>query len=185
MPANGLTNKLGSMEKMTGLVISCLFLIGTPGFSQRDSVLQAEIDAQVWRPFIQSFSTFDAAAFNTLHTADILRGGPWGLVEGDTYRQNTSESFAKNNAAGVRRKIAFTFEQRVQRETVAYEVGYYRVVSETDSGEPHTSYGQFHVVLRKENGSWKIAQDWDAGTLNGEKITETHFMKHAGNGIYE
>ncbi|MCB9316646.1 MAG: nuclear transport factor 2 family protein [Lewinellaceae bacterium] len=174
------------MKICIGLAFYCLLCLPASGFAQQDSLVQAEIDAQIWRPFIQAYNSFDADRYNALHTADVLRGGPWGLVTGDAYFQNNISRFAKSKAAGLQRKIAFTFEHRVHQDTVAYEVGYYRVeISEKASNEPITSYGQFHVVLKKVQGGWKIAQDWDAGNLNGERITSDVFMKHAAKGIYE
>ncbi|MBK8968700.1 MAG: nuclear transport factor 2 family protein [Saprospiraceae bacterium] len=173
------------MVKCISLVISGLLWLPVWGLAQNDSLLQAEIDAQIWRTFIQAYNTFDAEQYNNIHTAGVLRGGPWGLLEGEAYHQNNRTQFAANKANGLQRRIAFTFEHRVHRDSVAYEVGYYRVISESASGKQHTSYGQFHVVLRKEDGVWKIAQDWDAGTLNGVRITLEDFTKHAAKGVYE
>ena len=169
--------------KIAASIVVCL-LIQTMAFGQLDSTMRIEIDTQVWYPFIKAYNSFDAEAYNKIHTADVLRGSPWGLSEGETYRQRNLERFAKSKEAGVSRKISFTFEHRVHQKNIAYEVGYYRVLSQSN-GESRTAYGQFHVVLRKENGSWKIAQDWDANTLNGNKIEEADFLKNAASGLYE
>jgi hypothetical protein len=40
------------------------------------------------------------------------------------------------------------------------------------TGEKRTGYGKFHVLLRKENGTWKILMDADAN----EKTDEVVFM---------
>ena len=154
------------------------------GYAQSDSLISRQIDAQVWYPFISSFGAYDGEAFNALHAADVLRGGPWGLQQGDDYLKGNLESSVRNKQSGNTRQISFTFEYRVQSPEVAYEVGYYRLRS-VRQGEERTSYGQFHVVIRKINGTWKIAQDWDASTLNGIEITEEHFMKFAHKGMYE
>jgi len=41
----------------------------------------------------------------------------------------------------------------------------------------NTIYGQFHMVLEQENGAWKIAQDWDTTTINGNTILASDFEK--------
>lgn len=33
----------------------------------QDSILQAEIDEQVWRPFIQAYNAFDAENYNAMN----------------------------------------------------------------------------------------------------------------------
>ena len=60
---------------------------------------------------------------------------------------------------------------------MGYEVGYYRVIYEEPGKETRMSHAQFHVVLRKENGVWKIAQDWDTGVINGVQLTAEDFAK--------
>ena len=161
--------------------ISCLLLMLT-GFSQtvtaqdtlKITALQAEIDAQVWKPFAEAYKDLDGEKFNALHTDDVLRGGPWGLRIGEEYKESILKNYAADRAKGVKRSIAFRFEYRVTRPEVSYEVGYYKVDQERD-GKQAQFYGQFHVVIRKVDGVWKIVQDWDADKLNGVEITEEHF----------
>ncbi|MGB5822297.1 MAG: hypothetical protein WBG90_22635 [Saonia sp.] len=38
-------------------------------------------------------------------------------------------------------------------------------------------YGQFHIVLKKIAGLWKITQDWDTTTINGNSIGAKDFEK--------
>ena len=64
-------------------------------------------------------------------------------------------------------------------------MGYYRLISVRDEGEERTYYGQFHVVLREVEGIWKIAQDWDAGQLNGREIGEADFLKNKKKGFLD
>jgi hypothetical protein len=152
--------------------------------AQEASKIQQEIDEQVWFPFIETYNAFDGEGFNALHTEDVLRAGPWGIRLGDEYRENILENTAAAKAAGRQRNIAFRFEHRVAREHVAYEVGYYRVRSKSD-GEERTFIGRFDVVLRKVDGVWKIAQDWDVDEINGRKLTEADFVGDGTRKIYE
>ena len=73
-----------------------------------------------------------------------------------------------------KRDIELRFQQRIASADKAFEVGYYKTSSTNAvTGERRTSYGKFHVLLRKENGAWKILLDADAN----EKTDETVFLK--------
>jgi hypothetical protein len=53
----------------------------------------------------------------------------------------------------------------------AFEVGYYKTTStNTVTGEKRTGFGKFHVLLRKENGVWKILMDADAYEKTDEDV---------------
>ena len=158
-------------------------LLLNPIYSQSDSILQKEIDNQIWYPFIKAYGNWDADAFNAIHDKEMLRGSPWGLRTGEEYFTRNIERFEKGKMAGESRNISFTFEYRIHEKEMAYEVGYYKLVSKKENKES-IYYGQFHVVLKKKDGQWKIFQDWDADEINGEKMEERHFMKYAGNGVY-
>lgn len=161
-----------------------LLLFSVPTLAQETGEAQREIDAQIWLPFIQTYNAFDGEAFNALHTKDVLRAGPWGIRLGEEYYEANLKNSANAKAAGMERSIAFRFEHRVARENVAYEVGYYRVRSRRN-GEEQTFIGRFDVVLRKVDGIWKIAQDWDVDEINGCKLTEADFLGDGKGKIYE
>jgi hypothetical protein len=66
------------------------------------------------------------------------------------------------------------FIQRIASTDKAFEVGYYKSTStNTTTGEKRSGYGKFHVLLRKENGVWKILMDADAN----EKRTKPYFFR--------
>lgn len=138
---------------------------------------QKEIDEQVWKLFKKTFSSMDVEGFNSIHTDDVLRIGGGRIYLGEEYHKRNEMTFEMSR--GIReRKIDFSFVERVARENVAYEVGYYRIVSvnlESDDRDTSTFYGRFHVVIKKIDGVWKIAQDWDTGSMAGRKISEDDF----------
>ncbi len=171
------------MKKLFSIPFLFLIFILNPIYSQSDSILQKEIDDQIWYPFINAYNNWNAEAFNSIHDKDMLRGSPWGLKTGEEYFKRNLERFEKGKSSGNERNISFTFECRVHEKDMAYEVGYYKLIDKREDKE-NVYYGQFHVVLEKINGKWKIVQDWDMDKLNGEKIGEEHFMKFAENGIY-
>jgi len=167
------------------LTLLCSFIV-TFSFAQNaDTTILKQLDAQIWRPFIQHYNAFDADNFNKLHTKDVLRGGPWGIQMGEAYFKNNVENDKRSKAAGEKRQIAFRFEHRVTNGSVAYEVGYYRVKSVRE-GKERMFYGRFDVVSKKVDSGWKITQDWDVDDINGKAFTEVDFLGNASNPvIYE
>lgn len=143
-----------------------------------DNKTSKQIDEQVWKVFQEAWSSYDAEKYIGIHTSDVLRVTPWGIKYGQTWREKTIESFSQEDAP--KRNISFQFEHRISQDDLAYEVGYYKSTSIIDfGGVERTSYGRFHVVLKKENGQWKIAQDWDTSDVNGKKVTADDFEKLA------
>ena len=161
-----------SIMKKSFILIYTLFLIGFTQFLLGQET-QKEIDEQVWRPFIQAYNTFDAEAYNNLHTDDVIRSTPWGLRIGEEYKKRNTEQFNKSKADGKKIEIDLRFEHRNASGDVAYDVGYYRVIY----GDGQTSFGRFHVVLKKIDGVWKIAQDWDTNKILDHEVSEEDFLK--------
>ncbi len=140
-------------------------------------VFQQEIDTQVWKPFCEAYAELDAEKFNSVHTDDVIRATPWGLRIGDEYKERNRKSMAKNKKEGEKRTIELWFEHRVTNPDLSYEVGYYKVISQNPGKEPKEYYGRFHCVIKKVNGIWKIAQDWDDGEINGHKVGAEDWAK--------
>ena len=147
------------------------------GYSQNssDPSIVKEIDNTIWKPFKQTYESRDWEGFNELHTDDVLRVHDGGMQIGKSYKSSIKESYQKNVEYQV--TIDFAMERRTHEGNTAYEVGFYRVVYDIPNQEPRSSYGRFHVVLKKINGQWKIAQDWDSNSFNGEPITSEDFNK--------
>lgn len=137
-----------------------------------------QIDRDVWHPFVQSFSSFDEESFIALHTEDVIRVSREGssMLIGSQYAESVRNAFAQGRENGTVRRIEFSFVERLNKDNVAYEVGYYRLTSAT-GGQEYVGYGRFHVVLKKVEGIWKIAVDSD--TNDGGAILEEDFMSGA------
>ncbi|MBT8218356.1 MAG: nuclear transport factor 2 family protein [Bacteroidia bacterium] len=139
------------------------------------SEIESEIDTQVWDNFKKAYRTNDAQLYNSIHTWDVLRITPGGIRVGAEYRASNIESMGRANRTP--RTIDFVFQHRIYRENVGYEVGYYEVVYYKNGNPDRASYGRFHVALRKEDGVWKIAQDWDSDDINGQKVSRLDFER--------
>ena len=159
------------MKKLSCVTSFVLFFLSA--FSQSDS-LQREIDEQVWKPFIKSFNSGDDLTFRAVHSKDVIRvlQDDNKVLGYDQYFHEIPDSI-KIKWRNWKKDIELRFIQRIASAGKAFEVGYYRTIStNVVTGEKRTSFGKFHVLLRKENGSWKILMDADAH----EKTDETVFL---------
>ena len=139
--------------------------------------IQKEIDQTVWKPFQKAFETLDGDALNATYADEVLRVTPQGIDTENAFKKANAERFAANKKNGDRISLDFWFDSRKTNETTSYEVGFYRIGFTSKSGETQYSYGQFHIVLQKINGQWKITQDWDTTTIAGKMITAKEFDK--------
>jgi len=142
---------------------------------QAENEIAKQIDEQIWTPFKEAYDSKDAEKFNSLHSEDVLRITKSGIRQGITYKSGNIRSFSREDRP--KRTIDLGFEHRLHSDSVAYEVGYYRVVKTQPDSADHVSYGRFHVVLKKIDDSWRITLDWDIDNVNGVPVTSEDFEK--------
>ena len=136
-----------------------------------------EINEQVWLPFIKAFGNGDDELFQSVHSKDVIRvmQDNKEIIGHDKYFKKVPDSI-KAKWKDWKKSIEMRFIQRIASDDKAFEVGYYRSTStNVKTGEQRKGIGKFHVLLRKENGTWKILMDAD--TSDG--TSEEHF-KNAG-----
>ncbi len=161
------------MKKFAPVLFALLFLASNL-FGQKDS-LQKQINEQVWKPFIQSFNSGDDNAFQAVHSKDVIRVIRDGnrIIGYDEYFKPVPDSI-KAKWGSWKKNIELRFIQRIAANGKAFETGYYKTSStNTSTGEKRVSYGKFHVLLRKENGTWKILMDADANEKTNEEVFMT------------
>ena len=78
-----------------------------------------------------------------------------------------NESTKRSNQ---KRTLELRFIQRIAENDKAFEVGYYKFTGIQADGKTRNGYGKFHVLLRRENGIWKIVMDADASEKTNESI---------------
>ncbi|NER17583.1 DUF4440 domain-containing protein [Spongiivirga citrea] len=162
---------------MRSFFILLFFLIPFYTIAQTDSTaIQNEINDIVWKPFKQAFSKLDAAALNALYANEVLRVTPDGIDTEELFKTKNIKRFKESSSAGVSIVLDFWFDSRHTNKRYSYEVGFYRIAA-TLNGKTTYNYGQFHIVLQKINGQWKITQDWDTTTINGHTISKIDFGK--------
>jgi hypothetical protein len=157
--------------------ILSLLLLGliqtTAGFSQPDS-LQQQINKQVWKPFIKAFNDLDTEGFMGVHSREMSRVIQDGnLIYGyDKYSMEMKQGNENATKTKQTRMLELRFTQRIAANDRAFEVGYYKFTSIAPNGSIRKGYGKFHVLLRRQNGTWKILMDADSS----EKTDEDVFM---------
>ncbi|MBX2897645.1 MAG: DUF4440 domain-containing protein [Cyclobacteriaceae bacterium] len=137
---------------------------------------QTEINTQVWEPFITAFNNHQTDAFMAVHSKDVARSPRDGkIVWGwDDYKKSQTEGDQEDIKAKRKRTLTLHFTERIAQNNLAIEVGVYKTSYLLPDGKTMDYYGRFHVVLRKENGVWKILVDTDSSE-NGT-ITEKDFL---------
>ena len=140
--------------------------------AQSDS-LQRQINQQVWKPFLESFGNLNTEAFMSVHSKQVTRVIQDGnrIFGFDAYHNHTKQANEAASKANQKRILELRFIQRIASNDQAFEVGYYKYTGFKTDGTPQYGYGKFHVLLRRENGTWKILMDADAS----EKTDETIF----------
>ena len=157
-----------------------LLLLATSAFAESDSDrIQKKIDGTLWKTFRSAFERMDGEALNSVYADQVLRVTPEGLDVDGRFKRSNLTRFQQNLARGDTIELDFWFDSRHTNPTVSYDVGFYRVRVTPESGDPDNFYGQFHIVLRKIDGRWKIVQDWDTASIGGRPITAEDFDRKA------
>ena len=153
--------------------VLCLAPLVLASGQTQNQRIESEVNEQVWRPFKQSYEERNAKLFNSIHTEDMIRVNKNGIQTGEEYMLKINEWFSREQAAVV--TIDFAHEHRYYKKDIGYEVGYFRIKYKVDGRLMNTSYGRFHVRLKKINNVWKIYQDWDTDRIGSEEVTEIFF----------
>ncbi len=137
---------------------------------------QTEINKQVWEPFIASFNNHQTDAFMAVHSKDVVRSVRDGKIVWNWDEYNKSQTKGDQNDLHTNRKrtLSLRFTERIANNDLAVEVGIYKTSYKMADGKTMDYFGRFHVVLRKENGIWKILVDTDSSE-NGT-ISEKDFL---------
>lgn len=134
---------------------------------------QKEINEQVWKPFIKGLNEANTELFMGVHSKDLVRSprNAKEVLNWDAYNKQTAEWNSKRTG---KVNIELHFTERINSDTQAIDVGVYKTSWTSADGKSGAGYGRFHVVLRKENGTWKILVDTDSN--EGGTIGEAQFL---------
>jgi ketosteroid isomerase-like protein len=137
--------------------------------------LQREINETVWRPYKAAFENRDGEALNALYGDGVIRVTPAGIDTQDEFKRNNLSTEDPNLTV----RLHFWLESRHTNNDTSYEVGMFRIARYSDNQLAEYHYGQFHIVLKKLKGVWKIMQDWDTPLILGHMLNAEDFEKRA------
>ncbi|WP_298540852.1 nuclear transport factor 2 family protein [uncultured Aquimarina sp.] len=135
-------------------------------FAQKES-LHKKINQDMYGNFSEAFEKLDYSLFASIHSDEMIRisGGNGGEIKSvKKYLEGYQKRWSDPNRKAS--PIDFRLFERVTSDSLVSDRGIYRVTYKNDKGETKFSYGQFHVLLRMENGSWKILTDYDSNEQN-------------------
>jgi ketosteroid isomerase-like protein len=158
----------------TALISACAFAASA---GAQDASVQQEIDEQVWRPFMAASNRFDADKFLSVQSKDLVRVAPdqKEVYGHERYAREIREGFERaRERKGLSRQSEMRFLARSSSGDLAHETGIFRSRVTLPNGEVRTRYSRFEMILRKENGRWKILVDKD--TAQSDAIGEEQFQ---------
>jgi hypothetical protein len=166
------------------LSASCLSLTAQaqmPAPKPADPAVLKSIDQEIWLPFIKAFATGNADEYIGLHSKNLIRpmGDAKRIEPYDRWTGGTRGMFKSFAERGTKVAIEFRFLERFANEDTASERGIFEFSMTNAKGETQKSYGKFHVILKKEDGKWKILMDYDSSegrTINAESFKAAHAM---------
>lgn len=137
------------------------------------------VNEQVWKPFIQAFNDRDTKKFMDVHSKDVVRSSRDSkqVLGWDEYYKQMERGDKAESASKSKRILELRFTERVYGNGKGIEVGIYKTTYVGGDGIAKSFYGRFHVVLRKENGTWKILVDTDSSEKH--MISEKDFLEAA------
>ncbi len=162
---------------MRSIVFTVCVFLSIQVWGQTSSDFQKEIDETVWKPFKAAFENLDGTALNQTYAEEVLRVTPEGIDTENLFKASNLQRFEQSKIDGISIALDFWFDSRFTNGSTSYEVGFYRITFTDKLGKESSSYGQFHIVLKKRNGKWEITQDWDTAIINGKAIDAEDFAK--------
>ena len=156
-------------------IVSIVFFafITTVSYGQNKENLKA-INA-VWAKFYKAYTTLDYTIMAEIHAKELVRvSGGQKILDYDIYINNYKAGFERDKLTGQTSEISLRFFERLNTNTTASERGIYKLVRNKGTDKERAYYGQFHVLLKKIDGEWKITMDYDSsegGTIGEDDYT--------------
>ena len=171
---------------LTSALLLTLAMIGQVAAQQATNDQIAEINRDVWHPFVTALNETNIDAYLAVHHQDVLRVSldRGGIAQsGDNYRGHLQTLFDKIKSSGSSQRIEFRFTERMFADKIASERGYYKFTFTTGNGgnipyKDTVIFGAFHVISQKDDsGRWKIRMDFDFTSQEQKyNVTEQLFL---------
>jgi ketosteroid isomerase-like protein len=149
------------------------FAIVSPVFAQD---FKADINNQVWKPFIEGYNTFNVEKFFSVYSKDVVRVpiDEKKIFTFSEYKKVVNREYQFNKNYKIKAAIELRFTHRIHTAERAFEKGIFKIKLTDNNGKPETIYSRFEVVLQKENGFWRIT--FDSDSAEGSTLTEKDFQ---------
>lgn len=159
---------------MKKTILILLGFVCITAFGQQHKQRLLNINKDVWQPFTKAFETYDNMLFKSIHCEDLIRisGNSKHIKDIDDYMLSYN---SWDTTTDRKQTISFRFIERITSDNKASERGIYRLTVNVGTDEEQSYYGKFHVLLRKENDTWKIAMDYDSN--EGNTINEESYLE--------
>jgi ketosteroid isomerase-like protein len=172
-------------------LVLALILPASTAFAQNTDTLTREqkiaewkaINRDVWKPFSEAYAANDVEKYLALHTADFLRVSDRRILTKPQYTDEQRGHFQRRKEKNISIMIEFRLTERAVTAAFASERGIYHTVSGKGTPNERSHYGKFHVLFRKDNGTWKITMDYDSDeqrTINAKSFEEAFALEDWG-----
>jgi len=161
---------------LSKFIFSIFFAALCTNFSAAQTSENLKAINEVWYQFYQAFDSLDYELMAEIHSKDLIRiSGGRRILDNETYINNYKRRFEDRKKKHETNEISLRFFERINNDSIASERGIYKLVRNKNRSDEKTYYGQFHVILMKENGTWKIFMDYDSNESN--TIGEEDYLK--------
>lgn len=134
---------------------------------------------KVWNHFYQAFDSLDYKPMAEIHSKKLLRiSGGKRILDYNAYIEGYEKQFKNAMENNLTNNISLRFFERISNDSIASERGIYKLTRNKNRPKEQIYYGQFHVIMKKENTAWKIVMDYDSNELNS--IGEKDYLKAHG-----
>lgn len=141
--------------------------------------IRSEINEQVWNIQLRAMNNLDSNGFMSTMSKDVIQVSydRNTIRDYNQFAKQVNDTYRRIKERNLTRNMEFRFLKRIVAGPHAFENGFYKYELTNENSEKTVFYGAFQVVLRKENGTWKVLVDYDADTYNGEPVTAELFNK--------
>ena len=165
------------MKKIKILVYITFFVgLANPTEAQNIKNLK-DINNDVHYKFCQSFDSLDYKLMESIHSKKLIRvpADRKRILNYEEYMEENKRSFEHAKENNNTLNIDLRLFERLNNDSVASERGIYKFTVNKSQEDEQVYYGKFHVILIKEDNTWKILMDYDSNENN--TIGEEDFNK--------
>ena len=117
----------------------------------------------VWADFYKAFKELDINYMKKIHSEDLIRiPGGNRILDYNTFMDRYALQFRNDKLTDQTSEISLRFFERLNTNSKASERGIYKLIRNKGKSDEQVFYGQFHVLMQKTDGSWKIIMDYDS-----------------------